>query len=178
MRRLIAAALANATFALALQPAQAADPANVGTDKSVAGLLAADVARYTAMSEKDTATLDRLLAKELVYVHSGGEGQTREGHFGDVAAGRGVYNKVTVLGAMGRIYGDVGVVWGVADFDEGKEPRRRMSRLGYAETWVWRDRHWQLVLFHASRVRQPEDTGPKPPKLDGEISPPPPDTTH
>ena len=132
-------------------------PAAPGADKSVAGLLAADQARYTAMAARDTATLDRLLAQELIYVHSGGEGQNRQGHFGDVAAGRGIYNKVTVLGALGRIYGDIGTVWGTADFDEGKD--HRMSRLGYAETWIWRDKHWQLLMFHAARVTQPGEVG-------------------
>lgn len=169
MRRLIALGLAAAALVVPVVPSVAADTAKVGTGKSVAGLLAADQARYNAMPERDTATLDRLLAKELIYVHSGGEGQNRDGHLGDVGAGRGIYNKVTILGALGRIYGDVGLIWGVADFDEGKD--HRMSRLGYAETWVWRDKHWQMVLFHASRVTQPGDTKPKPPPLAGEIFP-------
>ena len=85
MRRLLALGL---VFASLAGTALGADPTTVGTDKSPAGLLAADQARYTAMVARDWPTLDRLLGDDLIYVHSQGNAQNKAQHFGDTKSGR------------------------------------------------------------------------------------------
>lgn len=131
-----------------------------GSVKTVQGLLDTDLARYKALVERDVPTTDRLLADELYYSHSVGNVQDRAGHFGDLASGRAKYLKIDVKEATGRIYGDVGVIHGLADFTTGPAgPASKPRRLRYTDIYVWRDGRWQMISFSCAEVKE---MGPPP----------------
>jgi hypothetical protein len=133
--------------------------------KSEAGLLAADETRYKAMAARDVDTVNRLLGDELTYTHSMGNSQTKAEHFGDFSSGRAKYNHIDIKEAKGRVYGDVGVINGVADFWERDATKGRT--LSYMDVWVWRDKRWQMVDFHCAEVRQPNGLPPGAPPVPG-----------
>ena len=80
-----------------------------------AELVAIDSARYKAMTERDVPTLEKMLADELVYIHSSSTRQSKSEHLGDLKAGKANYNKIDVREQTPSIYGDVGIIQGVAE---------------------------------------------------------------
>lgn len=159
-----------AVLAINVQSVALAAPPSPAPVKTVAGLLAADETRYKAMAAHDVDTVNKLLGDELVYVHSRGEVQDKAGHFGDFAAGKARYNHIDIKEAQGRVYGDVGVIHGVADFYEGNRPKP--GTLRYTDIYVWRDQRWQMITFHCTRL------GEAPPPRGAPAETPPPPEQH
>jgi ketosteroid isomerase-like protein len=61
-----------------------------------------------------------------------------------------------------RIYGDVGLVIGLAEVTDVLKGERRHIRFRYTHVWVKRNGDWQLVHRHTTRVATME--GPEPPR--------------
>jgi ketosteroid isomerase-like protein len=61
-----------------------------------------------------------------------------------------------------RIYGNVGLVTGLAEDIDVLKGERRHIRFRYTHVWVKRNSNWQLVHRHTTRVATIE--GPVPPR--------------
>jgi ketosteroid isomerase-like protein len=61
-----------------------------------------------------------------------------------------------------QIYGDVGLVIGLAEVTDVLKGERRHIRFRYTHVWVKRNGSWQLVHRHTTRVATIE--GPEPPR--------------
>lgn len=146
--RLLAAGLVVASLGL---PAAAAEPAR-GLSKQEAGLVDADSARFHAMVARDIPALDRLLADELVYVHSSSTRQSKNEHLDDIRAGKATYARIEPREQVPFLYGNTGIVQGVAAFTTGAAPSQVDSVLRYTSVYVRRQGRWQLVAFACSRV--------------------------
>jgi hypothetical protein len=118
--------------------------------KAEAELVATDSARYKAMTDRDVPTLEKMLADELVYIHSSSTRQSKSQHLDDLKAGRANYNKIDVKEQVPSIYGNVGIIQGVAEFTTGAREAKFMLR--YTSVYVKRDGRLQMVAFSCSRI--------------------------
>jgi len=119
--------------------------------KAEAELVATDSARYKAMTERDVPTLEKMLADELVYIHSSSRRQSKSEHLSDLKAGRANYNKIDVKEQVPSIYGNVGIIQGIAEFTIGGAHESKFT-LRYTSVYVKRDGRLQMVAFSCSRI--------------------------
>lgn len=116
-----------------------------------AGLVEADSQRFQAMVRRDIPALKRALADELVYVHSSSAKQSKREHIGDIESGRAVYQRIDVQEQIPSIYGNTGVIQGIATFTTGGRGDSTFT-LRYTAVYLKRDGHWQLVAWHCTRM--------------------------
>ena len=117
-----------------------------------AALVAADTARYQAMVGRDVKALELLLADELVYIHSSSTRQSKSEHLHDIEIGSAVYKRIDTKEQVPSIYGNTGLIQGVAIFTTGGGGREATSTLSYTCVYVRRQGRWQMVSFSCSRI--------------------------
>jgi ketosteroid isomerase-like protein len=127
-------------------PADADDP-------RVAKIIALDEQRRAAMIAADFATLDRLLADDLVHIHAGGNADTKQQYFrliedlcAFVAIERGPMNI--------RFYGDTAVVTGAMTHTvriKSTGAIRTMDAFG-TQVWAPDGDSWRQVLYQATEI--------------------------
>jgi ketosteroid isomerase-like protein len=120
--------------------------------------------RRQAILGGDTKALGSLMAPEYTAVFSltGGRVTTKADELAmDQPRARKVesWNPTDV---SIRIYGDVGLVIGLAEVTDLLKGERRHIRFRYTHVWVKRNGSWQLVHRHTTRVATIE--GPEPPR--------------
>ena len=113
----------------------------------------AERALYDAMVARDFAAFERLLAPDLVYVHSTAVAETRAEYLAGVA--RGSYEYQSVASRALRVRGNDSFVLqdGVCDMRvgaTGKPPQ--MIHLLFLLVWRKAPSGWQLLHRHATRV--------------------------
>lgn len=115
-------------------------------------LVAADSQRFRAMVTRDFPTLARMLADELVYVHSSSARQNKSEHLHDMVVGKAFYRRIGVQEQQPRVYGHTGVIQGIATFTTGADPHQTTFTLRYTDVYVNRAGRWQMVAWHCTRM--------------------------
>src|SRR6201997_451762 len=86
--------------------------------KNMAGnaetIIALDKKRMSAMAEKDYATLNEVLADDLIYTHSSARLDTKQSLIGNMQSGSTVYNAVEPSDVTAQDLGSAVVLTGVA----------------------------------------------------------------
>jgi hypothetical protein len=148
--------------AVTAAPINAAE-AQAKLSKAEAELVATDSARYKAMTERDVPALEKMLADELVYIHSNSTRQSKSEHLGDLNAGMAKYNKIDVKEQTPSIYDNVGIIQGVAEFTTGGAREGKFT-LRYTSVYVKRDGRLQMVAFSCSRIPETSATPAETPR--------------
>ena len=128
----------------------------MGHDAAIAEVLRAEQDLYRAMVG-DHAALSKMLAPDLVYVHSTAVAESRGKYLAGLAEGLYEYETVTSRDTRVRIHGEVALVDGICDMRVGaKGGPAVLIHLLFVLAWARDGGQWQLVHRHA--VRMPEDT--------------------
>jgi hypothetical protein len=117
-----------------------------------ASLLEVDLRRFHAMVDRGIPELERTLTDELVYVHSSSTRQSKDELVRDIATGKAVYRRIDVKEQQPRVYGQTGVIEGIASFTTGTESHETTFTLRYTDVYVQRDGRWQMVAWHCTRI--------------------------
>src|SRR5690349_8373776 len=80
--------------------------------KSPEPVLQTELKRFNAMVQKDTVLLERLLAQDLVYVHSNALKENKQEHIRSIITGKIVYQRMDREEATVRLYGKTAVING------------------------------------------------------------------
>jgi ketosteroid isomerase-like protein len=112
----------------------------------------ADRTRFEAQVKADVATLDKLLAPELTYVHSSGVLDSKDAYIGSIKSGKTKYKAIVPEEVTARTFGDVAIVNGKATVDLVSDGQDRHLVLRYTDVWVKRDGRWQMVSWHSTRL--------------------------
>jgi ketosteroid isomerase-like protein len=120
--------------------------------------------RRQAILRNDIKALDLLMAPEYTAIFNltGGRVTTKAD---ELAMNQSDARKVESWGPTDvniQIYGDVGLVIGLAEVTDILKGEQRHIRFRYTHVWVKRDGNWQLVHRHTTRVATIE--GPAPPR--------------
>jgi Domain of unknown function (DUF4440) len=112
----------------------------------------ADRARFEAQVKADVATLEKLLAPELTYVHSSGVLDSKDAYIGAIKSGKTKYKSIAPEEVSARTFGDVSIVTGKAAIVLVSDGKDREIIVRYTDVWVKRDGRWQMVSWHSTRL--------------------------
>ena len=113
----------------------------------------AERALYDAMVAKDFAALRRILAPDLVYVHSTAVAESRDEYLAGVDQGLYEYASVESRDVRVRVHDTIALVDGICDMEVGArgEPKALIHLL-FVLVWRRDQGEWRLVHRHATRM--------------------------
>jgi hypothetical protein len=120
-----------------------------------AAVKTAELARFKANVDADAKALGLLLADDLDYVHSNGDIDTKASFIESLTSGRRDYVSMTADIQKVRILGDVAITRGLAKVTVTSDGKSQDLAIGYTDTWVWKDKRWQMTAWHSSRYQAP-----------------------
>ena len=115
-------------------------------------LRAAELARFEANVNADAATLDKLLDADLEYSHSSGKLDGKSSFIASIKDGSLDYLSLEPTLQSVRIFGDVGVIRGLARVRVAMDGKNNEFTIGYSDVWVWKDGRWQLTEWRSTRM--------------------------
>jgi ketosteroid isomerase-like protein len=122
-------------------------------------------ALYDAMVVRDFAALERLLAPDLVYVHSTAVAETRTEYLAGVARGSYEYESVASRAVRVRGGGSTVLQDGICDMRVGtKGQAPQLIHLLFVLVWSKAPSGWQLLHRHATRMADAGHDGPERPQ--------------
>lgn len=119
-------------------------------------ILAADDARYTAMIEGDFATLQKILAEEVLYGHSSGQVDTRESYLKALQGGAVKYLEAQRSDETIRQVGTVALMTGLHRLRVQVGGQERVLHNRFMTTWLQRSDRWQLLSWASTPVPAPD----------------------
>ena len=102
-----------------------------------------------AMIHKDGAALDKLLSKDLTYVHSGGQLETKAEVIKAITSGKSIVERIDYTATTVRFYGNTALVKCNVDLWHSSTNIVHMNVL---HVWTKSDKGWQLVARQATRL--------------------------
>lgn len=111
-----------------------------------------DGQRMEAMAEKDVATLDRIIADDLIYTHSSARVDTKKTLIGAMESGTTVYTAVEPSEVVAQDLGDAVVLTGVAAISVKSSGVPNSFRVRFVDVYANRGGQWQMVTWQSTRL--------------------------
>lgn len=111
-----------------------------------------DRRRMTAMAQKDIATLNQLIADELVYTHSSARLDTKQSLIGNMESGSTVYTSVVPSDVKAQDLGDTVVLTGSCRISVNAGGRPNSFGVRFTDVWANRGGNWQMVAWQSTRL--------------------------
>jgi uncharacterized small protein (DUF1192 family) len=122
-------------------------------DARVAALRSAEIARFEAQVNADSKALGQLLDDALEYTHSNGDLDTKASFIDSLVTGTRDYISSTATFDSVRVFGNVGVIRGMARVTVGGKDRQPQDlHIGYTDIWLWKDGRWQMTAWRSMRM--------------------------
>ena len=125
-------------------------------DKAKAEVEAVERQRFEAQVKKDYAVLEKILADDLVYVHSSGKSDTKASFIASIKEGKSVYNKIDVEEIVIRPYNNqkAAIINGVINVTQNPvDGKPTYLHLRYTVVYVKnKGKGWQLVTWQSLRL--------------------------
>jgi uncharacterized protein (TIGR02246 family) len=118
-------------------------------------VLAAERRWTEALVKSDLEALGRLYADDLVYVHSGGNIETKAQFLDRVRKGGLKYQKVELVEPKVRVYGQAAVVNGAFDVTVQVDGQPMNHRVVYVHVYAQQGADWRLVAHQTTRAPAP-----------------------
>lgn len=115
-------------------------------------ILANEHALGVAMINRDTTTLERLVADDWTQQDASGTLGTKAGFLEAVKTGKLVVMKFTLHDLQVRVFGDVAVVQGFDDEATTYEGKRTSGTYNWMDVWINRNGRWVSVATQITRV--------------------------
>ena len=135
-------------------PTGATDPAK--GEKPMAGngptVIDLDRKRMTAMAQKDIATLNALLAEELIYTHSSARLDTKQSLIGAMQSGATVYTGVDPSDVQAQDFGDVVVLTGSCRIQVSSNGKANAFTVRFTDVYANKGGKWQMVTWQSTRL--------------------------
>jgi ketosteroid isomerase-like protein len=111
-----------------------------------------DKKRMAAMAQKDVATLNALLADDLVYTHSSARLDTKQTLIGNMESGATVYTAVEPSDVMAQDLGDAVVLTGSCRISVMSGGRPNSFGVRFTDVYANRGGRWQMVTWQSTRL--------------------------
>lgn len=126
--------------------------ASVYTVQEIA-ILKIEATRVDAVLKGDRATLDRIFADDLSYVHASGRVDTKATMLADVASGRMKYKKFDESDQHVRLYAASAVVTGKASVDVDIDQKNLVLAIQFTGVYVKEpDGSWKMVAWQSTKL--------------------------
>ena len=145
-----------AAAALALSACGGTAPTDEGAGAADTAELAAFADRFDrAQLEKDGATLERMVADDLVFITSSGERQGKADFIAGWTAPGDSFEPITLVDRVIRPIGaDVGVVTAETTLSGVSGGQRFSSRFRFSDTFERTGGEWQAVHIQVTRIAE------------------------
>ena len=111
-----------------------------------------DKKRMAAMAQKDVATLNALLADDLIYTHSSARLDTKQTLIGNMESGATVYTAVEPSDVMAQDLGDAVVLTGSCRISVMSGGRPNSFGVRFTDVYANRGGRWQMVTWQSTRL--------------------------
>jgi ketosteroid isomerase-like protein len=111
-----------------------------------------DRKRMTAMAEKDIATLNELIADDLVYTHSSARLDTKQSLIGNMESGSTVYTSVVPSDVKAQDLGDSVVLTGTCRISVNSGGNAMNFGVRFTDVYAKRNGKWQMVTWQSTRT--------------------------
>jgi ketosteroid isomerase-like protein len=111
-----------------------------------------DKKRMTAMAQKDYASLNDLLADDLVYTHSSARLDTKQSLIGNMQSGSTVYTAVVPSDVKAQDLGDTVVLTGSCRISVNAGGRPNNFGVRFTDVYAKRGDRWQMVTWQSTRL--------------------------
>ena len=111
-----------------------------------------DRQRMAAMAGKDIATLNRVLADDLIYTHSSARLDSKKSLIGAMESGATVYTAVDPSEVVAQDLGDAVVLTGVAAISVNSGGTVNSFRVRFTDVYANRGGQWQMVTWQSTRL--------------------------
>jgi Domain of unknown function (DUF4440) len=120
--------------------------------KKVSGIAAAELARFKAMTQKDTQAIKGLVSKDLIYVHSNGLTETYPDFLHSVGAGGILYRSIVPESAQIVRWRRTAVINGTIQVGGELKGSPFNVKLKYLSVYRKQHGHWRLVRWESTKV--------------------------
>lgn len=117
-----------------------------------AKILQAETRRFEAMVQRDTATLQKIISDDLIYLHSNNLKENKQEHISNIGAGKLVYQKMIREDANIRRYGKTAINNGKVHVTGILNAAPFEVLLSYTAVYHKRKHIWQLVSWQSTRI--------------------------
>ena len=111
-----------------------------------------DRKRMTAMAQKDIATLNELIADDLVYTHSSARLDTKQSLIGNMESGSTVYTSVVPSDVKAQDLGDSVVLTGTCRISVNSGGNAMSFGVRFTDVYARRNGKWQMVTWQSTRT--------------------------
>src|ERR1700686_5504344 len=111
-----------------------------------------DRKRMNAMAQKDTATLNQLLADDLVYTHSSARLDTKQSLIGNMESGGTVYTSVVPSDVNAQDLGDTVVLTGSCRSGVNSGVRPNSFGVRFTDVYAKKGGRWHMVTWQETRL--------------------------
>ena len=111
-----------------------------------------DKKRMQAMATKDVATLEALIADDLVYTHSSARLDTKRSLIDNMTSGSTVYTAVEPSDVKAQDLGDTVVLTGVAQIKVTVGGTPNAFGVRFTDVYARRNGRWQMVTWQSTRL--------------------------
>jgi len=111
-----------------------------------------DRKRMTAMAQKDLATLNELIADDLIYTHSSARLDTKASLIGNMESGSTVYTSVVPSDVKAQDLGDTVVLTGSCKISVNAGGRPNSFGVRFTDVYAKRGGRWQMVTWQSTRL--------------------------
>jgi len=111
-----------------------------------------DKKRMQAMAKKDVATLQSVLADDLIYTHSSARLDTKKSLIGNMQSGATVYTSVEPADVKAQDLGDAVVLTGVAQIEVVSQGKPNAFGVRFTDVYAKRNGRWQMVTWQSTRL--------------------------
>jgi len=111
-----------------------------------------DRKRMTAMAQKDIATLNELIADDLIYTHSSARLDTKQSLIGNMESGSTVYTSVVPSDVKAQDLGDAVVLTGNCRISVQSGGNAMSFGVRFTDVYARRNGKWQMVTWQSTRT--------------------------
>ena len=111
-----------------------------------------DKKRMSAMADKDYATLNEVLADDLIYTHSSARLDTKASLVGNMQSGSTVYTSVVPSDVTAQDLGDAVVLTGSCRIGVNAGGRPNSFGVRFTDVYANRNGSWQMVTWQSTRL--------------------------
>ena len=111
-----------------------------------------DRKRMTAMAQKDIATLNDVIADDLVYTHSSARLDTKASLIGNMESGSTVYTSVVPSDVKAQDLGDTVVLTGSCRISVNAGGRANNFGVRFTDVYANKGGRWQMVTWQSTRL--------------------------
>lgn len=111
-----------------------------------------DRQRMAAMGSKDIAALEKLIADDLIYVHSSARLDTKATLIGAMTSGTTVYSSVEPSNVVAQDLGSAVVLTGEASIKVTSNGKAMEFRVRFADVWANRNGSWRMVTWQSTKI--------------------------